>query len=323
MTNCSVMWSRLNIIGWTSFLSCSCLVLILAPATNADDGTVDALKPRSAAERWQRVKKQYPADPPTPRRQQPSRLPDDQHPVLPDDQIPPSPADGLVIPRMSALPVDMSNDWILPVRQPIADDVGLRSVPVTARVDDATLNKGTPGTAADEPTPVPAPTGNPAEMNPLGNSRALHARKIGEITPYYDRDRDKDIREFATEKAREVEVPVQEVAYTQRSFPQIGLAWEPTNFFYHPLYFSDPALERYGHAHNPLIQPFASIGRFGAQFVLLPYQMTINPPCKDEYPLGYYRPGECAPKLHYQLPLNAEAAAVEAAVITGLFFIIP
>ena len=101
------------------------------------------------------------------------------------------------------------------------------------------------------------------------------------------------------------------------------MAWEPTNFYYYPLYFADPALERYGHTYHPVVQPVASLARAGVQFVLLPYQMTITPPCKQEYPLGWYRPGECAPKLHYQIPLNAKAAVVEAAVVTGLFFAIP
>ena len=51
--------------------------------------------------------------------------------------------------------------------------------------------------------------------------------------------------------------------------------------------------------------------------------MTINPARKKMYALGYYRPGEWAPKLHYQFPWNSDAALTEAAVVTGLFFIFP
>ena len=148
-------------------------------------------------------------------------------------------------------------------------------------------------------------------------------RMIGSINPYYDRDRDRDIREFAMEKGKEFKIPFKSKTYEERSFPLITMAWEPTNFYYYPLYFADPALERYGHTYHPIVQPVASLARAGVQFVLLPYQMTITPPCKQEYPLGWYRPGECAPKLHYQIPLNAKAAVVEAAVVTGLFFAIP
>ena len=48
-----------------------------------------------------------------------------------------------------------------------------------------------------------------------------------------------------------------------------------------------------------------------------------NPNLSRLYALGWYRPGECAPKLHYQVPLNANAAAVQAATVTGLVFLIP
>jgi hypothetical protein len=154
--------------------------------------------------------------------------------------------------------------------------------------------------------------------------RALHERKISEIAPYYDRERDSDIRKFALDKGREMDIEFKPKPFIERDFPEVVLAWEVSNYTYRPLYFSDPALERYGHAHHPLIQPFASIARVGVQFVMLPYQMTISPVNKDESVLGWYRPGDVAPKLHYQVPLNAEAALVEAGAVTGLyFFIVP
>jgi len=55
----------------------------------------------------------------------------------------------------------------------------------------------------------------------------------------------------------------------------------------------------------------------------LPYQMALDPPCKEVYPLGYYRPGEPAPKLFYQIPLNAKAAACSAVFYTGVGVILP
>ena len=48
-----------------------------------------------------------------------------------------------------------------------------------------------------------------------------------------------------------------------------------------------------------------------------------RPCCSNVYPLGYYRPGECSPKLIYQIPLNLEAALVEAGAITGVYFLFP
>ena len=74
-------------------------------------------------------------------------------------------------------------------------------------------------------------------------------------------------------------------------------------------------------AAGPL--PEEALIRLGAQLALLPYQMALKPPLHHRYALGYYRPGEWAPKLHYQIPLNAKAAAVQAGVMTGAFFIFP
>ena len=111
--------------------------------------------------------------------------------------------------------------------------------------------------------------------------------------------------------------------YVARTTSPTVLQWAPTNFYHYPLYFEDPSLERYGHTYHPLVQPFASTGRFATQLVGLPYQMALHPVASRQYALGYYRPGEFAPKKHYQIPFNEEATLMEAAVITGLILIVP
>ena len=111
--------------------------------------------------------------------------------------------------------------------------------------------------------------------------------------------------------------------YVARKSSPAVLQWAPTNFYHYPLYFEDPALERYGHAYHPIVQPFVSTGRFAGQLVGLPYQMVLNPVHSRQYALGYYRPGEPAPKKTYQIPWNNEAVAVQTAVIAGLFLILP
>jgi len=109
-----------------------------------------------------------------------------------------------------------------------------------------------------------------------------------------------------------------------RNFAHLDYAWKASNIHSYPLYFEDPNLERYGHIHRPLIQPIASLTRFNIQLLGLPYQMAMQPVSKCVYPLGYYRPGDvCAPKYHYQIPLNPWAALAVAEVYTGLFFLIP
>ncbi|MEZ6034541.1 MAG: hypothetical protein R3C17_15700 [Planctomycetaceae bacterium] len=111
--------------------------------------------------------------------------------------------------------------------------------------------------------------------------------------------------------------------YIARQTSPAVLQWAPTNLYHYPLYFEDPALERYGHTYHPVVQPFASAGRFATQLAGIPYQMTLHPVCSREYTLGYYRPGECAPKKHYQIPFNEEAALVQAAALAGIFLIFP
>ena len=111
--------------------------------------------------------------------------------------------------------------------------------------------------------------------------------------------------------------------YPQRAFPDSVFQWEASDLYHNPLYFEDPALERYGHTYPAIIQPFASAGLFGLQLFGLPYQMTLDPIHKRKYTLGWYRPGECAPKKLYQIPLNAHAAAVEGGAVTGLIFLFP
>jgi len=109
--------------------------------------------------------------------------------------------------------------------------------------------------------------------------------------------------------------------FVPRNFAHIHYCWEPTNMYHHPIYFEDVALERYGHTRHYLLQPVCSNIKFAAQLLGLPYMMTIYPVCSRQYSLGYYRPGEEAPYLYYQVPLNAKAALVEAGVVAGGYFL--
>lgn len=112
-------------------------------------------------------------------------------------------------------------------------------------------------------------------------------------------------------------------AFAGRMFEASCFMWESSNLFYHPLYFEDPKLERYGHTYHDVVQPFASVGRFGVQLVGLPYQMVIDNPCRKVYPLGYYRPGDCAPKQIKQIPWNLRAALFQAEVVAGAIILFP
>jgi len=118
------------------------------------------------------------------------------------------------------------------------------------------------------------------------------------------------------------ELPV--VGSTDRVFSGLNYYWLASNVSYNPLYFEDPTLERYGHVHiHDCIEPLYGIGRFGVQLLGLPYQMAMRSPCDQVSPLGYFRPGEPAPKQHYQIPFDGRAAAIATGVYTGLFFLVP
>jgi hypothetical protein len=119
------------------------------------------------------------------------------------------------------------------------------------------------------------------------------------------------------------EIHLSEGPWVPRTYAPSLYAWQASNVCYNPLFYEDVQLERYGHSYPFFVQPFVSIGRMTVQAIGFPYQAVINPPCCDVYPLGYYRPGECAPKLIYQIPLNLEAALVEAGAITGTYFLFP
>ncbi len=147
----------------------------------------------------------------------------------------------------------------------------------------------------------------------------LEARDIREIRPNIN---------YALQGIRNKELPPKlstsrNDTYVRPERTPIEFHWMASNLHHYPLYFEDPALERYGHSYHPLIQPFASAGRMTTQLLGLPYQMAIDPIHRRRYSLGWIRPGDCAPKLKYRLPLNKKAALVEAAAITAGAVILP
>jgi hypothetical protein len=217
--------------------------------------------------------------------------------------------------------------WILS-NGPRPTEPVLETVPRTAaRTEDDLIDASAPALGPSEDPdaaqPAPEPEEEPQDVPMPKNPVSRRPRPIGQISPTYDTSIDQDIRAFAKEQAEQYGVEFSKGTYPPRAFPGLVYQWEPSNFYHYPLYFEDPALERYGHTYGDCLQPIASLARFGGQLVMLPYFMTLDPICTPAYTLGWYRPGEVSPKLHYQVPLNAHAAAVEAAVITGLFFAIP
>jgi hypothetical protein len=75
-----------------------------------------------------------------------------------------------------------------------------------------------------------------------------------------------------------------------------------------------------GNCHKPL---YFSAAHFFVTLPVLPYKMGVELPWECVYPLGYYRPGNCAPWTVPAVPISCRGFAVEAATVTGLVFLLP
>ena len=200
-------------------------------------------------------------------------------------------------------------------------------------------NQGNDGPSAVPPAPTDNFDPGLFQSAPLNSSVGVDAvesayqkvdsyprnlKSIRDIQPFADYQPGTHIeQDLDPEFVAPEEVELGQVSDGVRNYEAILYQWHASNLHHNPLYFQDPGLERYGHVHHELIQPFVSVGKFGLQLVGLPYQMTIDPVCKKEYALGWYSPGECAPKQTHQIPWNSTAALNQAAVVTGLTFAIP
>jgi hypothetical protein len=107
-----------------------------------------------------------------------------------------------------------------------------------------------------------------------------------------------------------------------RNWTPLSVTWIPAEMSYQPLYFEDVPLERYGQ-ESGLIQPVVSGARFYFNLISLPYQMGVDHVHDRVYSLGYYRPGSATPPLHQQLPVEADATALQVLTVLGLAFILP
>ena len=119
------------------------------------------------------------------------------------------------------------------------------------------------------------------------------------------------------------ECPLKSEEYKPR--PQLGITytWKASALCHKPLYFEEVALERYGHSVGPYLQPVASAAHFFLIVPALPYFMGVYPPNECIYTLGYYRPGSCAPYILDPFPISVRGGLAEAAVWTGMVFLIP
>ena len=117
--------------------------------------------------------------------------------------------------------------------------------------------------------------------------------------------------------------PVPTDIFQPRNWSCTTYTWKASGVCHKPLYFEEPGLERYGHNCGHCVQPFVSAACFFGSIAVLPYKMGLETPCECVYPLGFYRPGECAPRMCPAVPLSLRAGLCEAGAVTGACFIVP
>lgn len=111
--------------------------------------------------------------------------------------------------------------------------------------------------------------------------------------------------------------------FEPRRFAATMFTWKAAGYCHKPLYFEDWSLERYGHSHGFAADSFLSAAHFFVALPVLPYKVGVELPWECVYPLGYYRPGSCAPWTVPAVPISARGLAVGAATVTGIVFIVP
>jgi hypothetical protein len=120
-----------------------------------------------------------------------------------------------------------------------------------------------------------------------------------------------------------VECGLGDEQFVPRDWQSMIFAWKASALCHKPLYFEDVQLERYGQTPSPLFQPLLSAARFYLVLPALPYMMGLEPPCECIYPLGYYRPGSCAPFIIPPVPISLRGALLEAGVWVAGVALVP
>lgn len=149
-----------------------------------------------------------------------------------------------------------------------------------------------------------------------GDERPLAAVSLNIAPPVGDLPVDRSGEKFASAGQR-MHLPGTHRAWCGNTF-----YWNASLLNHQPLYFEDVNLERHGFSYG-CWQPLVSGAKFFGTIPALPYLVVAQPPQTTQYTLGETRPGNHAQYVYERPPLNFDAAATEAGVITALFFIIP
>lgn len=91
---------------------------------------------------------------------------------------------------------------------------------------------------------------------------------------------------------------------------------------FHPLYFEELSLERYGDSFG-FWQPLLSAACFYGRMPILPYMLVAAPPCTYESSCEFPPAGMPAGDVSCRRPIDLKAAAFEAGVVAAAFLLVP
>lgn len=339
------------------------LLVMVTGILRADDTPLERLSRRSALTRWQEIKEKWIPEKKSrkDRREERKAAPvpePGQHSLpqeLEDTETEESGETGIMVPQ-SQVPVHSPvyvaeppaltqfPETVAPIPQaaratqpdefeqptPLIETLVPDPYEMKFPVADAPTTSSTGPILVDVPTPESAisvaQVGDPKDVTSL----KLPLKSITEIQPFasysaVEKQKDQDGNEitFVEDLSGLKLLDLPESGSLERNYGETHYHWMASNLHHNPLYFEDVSLERYGHTYPYGLQPFVSLSKFSCQVVGLPYQMALNPAWCDEYALGYYRPGDCAPKLRYRIPWDKKAVCTAAGVYTGLVFLFP
>ena len=225
----------------------------------------------------------------------------------------------------------MVNPLRLPQIVPQPADAGELGPPTPERTATRPL------VADSQPPAVPPPAGpeqvvparpgvrrTPEELPPPSPVYDLDARPLRSLTidtRYPEGDLPVDL---GREKLARMEAGTSD-ALPARDWPLACYRWQAPALGYHPLYFEQVNLERFGCSprHLAWAQPAISAAHFFSTVPLLPYKMVAQPVRECVYPLGHYRPGCEVPCDLILPPWSWRGLATESAVAAGLILLIP
>jgi hypothetical protein len=159
---------------------------------------------------------------------------------------------------------------------------------------------------------VPSSSGEAAEEN---------FKPIGELNVDISPSRGEFPRDVAGGVFKRQPTIPQVMGYSREGVAS-DVHWQPPALCYRPLLFEEVNLERHGH-QLLLAQPFLSAAHFFSRVPSVPYLVVSERGRVCNYTLGHYSPGSCAPYVWYYPRFSLDAATVEAALITGLIYVVP